>query len=218
MPSIILSGNRNSWMTILFMAISIAMFFVVFYTTESFDPEAAVYIPFGACWAESVKEGEYWRLLTCSFLHAGIEHILLNMICLYTAGRLLEMMIGHFRFGIVYILTAIAGAICSCCYHPDSVCVGASGAVFGIFGASLVYVIFSYRKLGINATDAISYIKESVICLSINFLYSLSPGVDLSAHVGGFLAGCVLGALFAYEALFFLIALALAIFGFATAL
>ena len=82
-----------------------------------------------------IADGEYWRLVTAGFLHAGFFHLLFNMLSLYILGGLLEPAVGRLRFGLIYFVSLLAGSFGALLLEPTSPTVGASGAIFGLMGA-----------------------------------------------------------------------------------
>ena len=136
----------------------------------------------------AVASGEWWRLLTSAFLHANVLHLVLNMYALYLFGPVAERALGPVRFVLTYVTVALAGSVFVYWFaHPQQGTVGASGAIFGLFGLVLVLMI----KVGQD-------VRTLIVLLLINGIFSLQPGISWQAHLGGFLAGLVLGALFAY--------------------
>ena len=130
--------------------------------------------------AASVAGGEYYRMLTAAFLHASIMHILFNMLALWIVGPALEAALGRVRFAALYVVAALGGSVCS--YFLDGrfvYGVGASGAVFGLFGAYFI-VARAHR------VDARQIMGLIVINLLIGFAV---PGIDNWAHIGGLAAG-----------------------------
>jgi membrane associated rhomboid family serine protease len=135
-----------------------------------------------------VASGEWWRLLTSAFLHANLLHLLLNMYALYLFGPVAERALGTARFVLTYVTMAIAGSVFVYLFaHPQVPTVGASGAIFGLFGLVLVLMI----KVGQD-------VRTLFVLLIINGIFSLQPGISWQAHLGGFLAGLALGLVFAY--------------------
>jgi membrane associated rhomboid family serine protease len=136
-----------------------------------------------------VAEGEYYRLVTSAFLHAGLLHILFNMFALVQIGPLLEQALGRGRFLTLYLLSAIGGSVAGYALAtPNQPSVGASGAIFGLFGAYYVVV----RRLG-GETGSI------VVLLVVNLAITFSvPSIDWRAHLGGLVTGAVLAAAFVY--------------------
>jgi membrane associated rhomboid family serine protease len=136
-----------------------------------------------------VAYGEYYRLVTAAFLHAGVFHILFNMFALAQIGPVLENALGRARFLALYVLAALGGStLAYLLAQPNQPSVGASGAIFGLFGAYYVVV----RRLG-GETNQI------VILLVINLVITFTlPNIDWRAHVGGLVTGAALAAAFAY--------------------
>ena len=136
-----------------------------------------------------VATGEYYRLLTAAFLHAGPLHLLLNMFALATLGPQLELALGRVRFAALYLLSALGGSVTAFLLAPQTtLSVGASGAVFGLFGAFYVVV----RRLG-GSTGSILGL------LAVNLVITFAvPFIDWRAHLGGLVTGAVLAAAFAY--------------------
>jgi membrane associated rhomboid family serine protease len=128
-----------------------------------------------------VAEGESYRLLTSGFLHASITHVGFNMFALFFLGRLLEPGIGTARFVFVYFASLFGGSLGALLLSPDSLTLGASGAVFGIFGAAFVIA----RGRGFGA------VAQSIgIVLVLNLVISVSnPDISLGGHLGGLVVG-----------------------------
>jgi membrane associated rhomboid family serine protease len=128
--------------------------------------------------------GEYYRLITSMFLHVNFMHIAFNMLALWQVGLVLENRLGKFKFSVIYFLSGIAGGLLSVYMNePYAFSVGASGAVFGLFGA---YVAIS-RRLN---SDARGMLVMIAINLGIGFVV---PNIDWHGHVGGLVAGFLLG-------------------------
>ncbi len=129
-----------------------------------------------------VSNGEWWRLITAAFLHLGIIHLGLNMLGLYFGGRILETVIGRWRFLLLYLAAGIAGSAGALYVTPNAVTVGASGAIFGVFGALLV--------LERNGTIRTGGQILMLIVLNLLFTFSVS-GISIGGHIGGLIAGIV---------------------------
>lgn len=130
----------------------------------------------------AVLHGEYYRLITGMFLHAGILHITFNMYALYIIGSQLESFLGKWRYLIVYLLSGFAGSVLSI-FFSTGISVGASGAIFGLLG-SLLYFGYHYRVY------LESVVKSQIIPLIIlNLLLGMMPGIDNWAHIGGLIGG-----------------------------
>lgn len=139
----------------------------------------------------AVAEGEIWRLLTSAFLHVGFLHLAFNMLVLIMIGPALEAMLGHIRYLVLFLLSALGGAVCSYALaEPMSLSVGASGAIFGLMGGLLV----AGRKFSVDVTQV-------AVLIGINLVISFLPGagIDWRAHVGGLVTGAVVGAILAHS-------------------
>src|SRR2546421_716410 len=86
----------------------------------------------------AIAHHEYWRLLTAGFLHAGLFHLMFNMLALYILGGLLEPAVGRFRFGLIYFVSLLCGSFGALLLAPNEPTVGASGAIFGLMGAAVI--------------------------------------------------------------------------------
>ncbi len=129
----------------------------------------------------SVADGEWYRLLTSGFLHGSIFHIGFNMFALYFLGRILEPGIGTPRFLAVYFVSLLGGSFGALLLDPNALTVGASGAVYGIFGATFVIA----RRRGFDA------LASSVgLLIVLNLVFSISAAnISLGGHLGGLAAG-----------------------------
>jgi membrane associated rhomboid family serine protease len=139
--------------------------------------------------AGGVAMGEYHRLLTAMFLHAGPLHLLMNMWALWVLGRNLEVVLGPVRFLALYLLSGLGGSVAVYWFsHPRALTVGASGAIFGLFAAFFVVL----RRLG---RDTSAIIPVLVINLVITFSV---PAISWQGHIGGMISGGILAAGLAY--------------------
>ena len=132
----------------------------------------------------SIRLGEYYRLLTGTFLHANIIHLLFNCYALYVIGTQLESYLGKIKYLIVYLFSGLCGALLSMAFLKDSASIGASGAIFGLMG-SLLYFGYYYRVyLG-------TALKSQIIPLiGVNiFLGFMLSNVDVAGHIGGLIGG-----------------------------
>lgn len=142
----------------------------------------------GAMQSYAVADGDYWRLLTAAFLHASLLHIAFNMYALYLFGPFAEKALGTVRFIAAYVTAAIASSVFVYWLEkPEVATIGASGAVFGLFGLVLVLLLKAKQD-----------VRTLLVLLAINAVISLQGNISWQGHLGGFVAGCVLGAAFAY--------------------
>jgi membrane associated rhomboid family serine protease len=133
-----------------------------------------------------VSSGEWWRLITSGFLHASILHIGSNMLALFFIGRALEPALGSLRLGVIYFVSLAAGSLGVIILEPNALSIGASGAIFGLMGA---FVIFA-RSRGISVMQ--SGIGP-VILLNLAITFTI-PGISVGGHVGGLVGGAAIGA------------------------
>jgi membrane associated rhomboid family serine protease len=130
-----------------------------------------------------VAHGEWWRLLTAAFLHYGPFHLAINMYSLFYAGTLLEQVIGRWRFALLYVGSGVAGSAGAIWLSPNSVTVGASGAIFGILGA--LFVLERRRHISTGGQIA------GLIILNVVFTFAIS-NISVGGHLGGLVAGVIL--------------------------
>ena len=139
----------------------------------------------------TVLKGEWWRLVTAMFLHGGMTHILMNMFSLYLIGRGAEMYFDMKSYLSIYLFSGIVGGLVSLYIHPASVGVGASGAIFGVFGALAGFFLAHKDKI---ATHSKAFMKDFAIIIGINLVIGFSiESVDVSAHIGGLVVGFIGG-------------------------
>ncbi|KAF7843269.1 RHOMBOID-like protein 5 [Senna tora] len=140
-----------------------------------------------------LNEGEGWRFVTSMFLHAGVIHLLLNMFSLLVTGVRLERETGFWRIGVLYMLAGFGGGLLSMMHmktmEDPSISVGASGALFGLLGSMLSELLTNWSIY----TDKCSTLFNLVIVIALNLAIGFLPGVDNSAHIGGFISGFLLG-------------------------
>jgi membrane associated rhomboid family serine protease len=137
----------------------------------------------------AVAQGQWYRLITAGFLHANFLHILLNMWALWIVGRPLETMLGRARYIGLYGASLIAGSTASYLFDPVlEPSLGASGAIFGLFGA----LVIVYRRLRLSLAPILAIVV-------VNAVFSFTfPGIDWHAHAGGFVAGLAVAGVYVY--------------------
>lgn len=134
---------------------------------------------------EFVQKGQFYRLLTCMFVHGSIMHLLLNMYALYTIGPVVERYYGKSKYIFIYLVSGLLGSVFSSVFmSAGSISIGASGAIFGLLG-SICYFTYYYRAT-LQGILRESIVPVIVINLIIGFML---PSVDLVAHIGGLLGG-----------------------------
>ena len=135
-----------------------------------------------------IANGQEWRLFTAMFLHIGAIHLLFNLYALYALGPMVEGYFGHWRFTAIYILGGLCGSLASYAFSPNP-SAGASGAIFGLAGATTVYFL-KYRDNFGQRGRAI--LQNMVIIIGINLVFGLSSqGIDNWGHIGGLIGGAI---------------------------
>jgi membrane associated rhomboid family serine protease len=145
----------------------------------------------GALQPLAIANGQYWRLFTSMFLHAGLLHLAFNGYALWLLGSMLETNLGTTRFLLIYFVTGFVAGATSYAFGPaNGIAVGASGAIFGIFGA---FIAYNYRRR--HLAMAAANLRWAAMLLLLNLLLALGFGaIDWRAHLGGLLAGIAAGA------------------------
>jgi rhomboid protease GluP len=181
--------GRPRW-TYVIIAADIVIFLLM--TLAGGTQDSDVLDRFGANTAWLIAErGEYWRLFTANFIHIGVIHLAFNMFALYQLGRQIESLYGQRRFLALYLLSGLSGTVFSYLLTQGR-SAGASTALFGLFGALLVY-FYKYRE-SFGSFGRQQLINLAVVLL-INVVIGLSPGsnIDNWGHFGGFVGGLFLG-------------------------
>jgi rhomboid protease GluP len=140
--------------------------------------------------------GEWWRLITNIFVHAGIIHIAFNMWCLWYLGALCESLYGRFTYVAIYLICGIGASLASAAWHPYVPSIGASGAIFGLAGALLAAFKLGEFSLPRSALSGTLRSLGAFVIYNLIFGFAL-PGIDNSAHIGGLVTGLIVGAVVA---------------------
>ncbi len=156
------------------------------------NPTREQLLRWGANWGPLSLSTQPWRMLTSNYVHIGIIHILFNMWCLWNLGQLAERVLGRLNYVVLYTFCGLAGSLASLWWHPMTVGAGASGAIFGLAGAAIAVFYLGHLPI---AKEAISGTMRSLlIFVGYNLFFGLTPGIDNSAHIGGLVAGLLMGA------------------------
>lgn len=160
------------------------------------DPPGQALVAWGANFGPLTIGGQWWRLLTCLFVHGGLLHIGFNMWCLWDLGRLAESVYGKWTFALVYLLCGLSASIGSLIWNPMVLSVGASGAIFGIAGALISS--FYLGEFSLPRAAVSGMLRSVVAFVGYNLVFgAMIAHVDNAAHVGGLVMGLILGALIA---------------------
>ena len=156
------------------------------------EPSGEALHDWGANFGPDVRAGEWWRLFTSMFLHAGWIHLAMNMYGLYAIGPFVERLFGNAAFLVLYALSGLAGSLASVAI-TGGLSVGASGAIFGVLGGLVGYLVRQGRT-SIPRPVVKSLTTNLVVIIALNVVLGLTvPQIDQAAHGGGFLSGAVLG-------------------------
>ncbi|EXC34104.1 Inactive rhomboid protein 1 [Morus notabilis] len=155
-----------------------------------FGPSSSTLEKLGALeWRKVVDRNQGWRLITCIWLHAGVIHLLANMLSLVFIGIRLEQQFGFVRVGLIYLISGLGGSILSSLFIQRNISVGASGALFGLLGAMLSELLTNWTIY----TNKAAALFTLIVIIAINLAVGILPHVDNFAHIGGFLTGFLLG-------------------------
>jgi len=167
---------------------AVVYLFSALFSGSIVDMNMQVLVNMGALYGPlTVLKGEWWRLFTAMFLHGGMTHILMNMVSLYIIGRGMEIYFSAKSYLSIYLFSGLLGGLASLYMHPESVGIGASGAIFGVFGALAGFFIAHRKHIGEHTRV---FMKEFAVIIAINLVIGFSlPEVDVSAHVAGLTVG-----------------------------
>jgi membrane associated rhomboid family serine protease len=192
-----LLAQKQPWAPISYtlFAINILVFIAMLYAgVDLFQPTTEQLLAWGANAGTKTMDGEAWRLLSSAFLHIGLVHLGVNMFVLWKVGPFLERLFGSVTFLIFYFVSAIGGSEASLWWNEFGVSAGASGALFGIFGSLLGYLLVKPPGMSAAIMTQLRFWALNFIVLNIAFVFFLA-GVDQAAHGGGALAGLLIGLL-----------------------
>ncbi len=184
------------FVTTTIVALNVLVFGVMVLSgVDPIEPTPDQLFPWGVSWGPLTTDGQPWRLLTATFLHYGVIHLALNMWVLWDAGRLTERLYGNTAFATLYLLSGLGGAAVSVAWHPEVASAGASGAVFGVYGALLAFAKLGGAEVPGKSFQRIR--KSGAFFVLYNVAYGfLNTGIDNAAHLGGLATGFLVGWLF----------------------
>ncbi len=170
----------------------IVYIFSAFFSQDIIDMDIQTLVDMGALYGPlTVLKGEWWRLFTAMFLHAGMTHLLMNMFSLYLIGRGAEIYFDTKSYLGIYLFSGLLGGLASLYMHPNSVGIGASGAIFGVFGALAGFFLAHRERIQAHTK---AFMKDFAVIIVINIVLGLSiPSIDMSAHIGGLIIGFIGG-------------------------
>ena len=187
------NNKRDKYMmlTNILIAINLLVFLISAWISKNiFNIDIYTLIIMGAKVNSLIDKGQVLRLITCAFLHGGLIHIFFNMYALKILGPEIEYVYGKIKYLVIYLLSAIAASIFSYIFGPQSVSVGASGAIFGLFGAMLIFGIKHRKQMGK------AYMMNILQVIFVNVIIGISSSnIDNEAHFGGLIVGALIALL-----------------------
>lgn len=191
-----MKGEEASGLTFLLIAINTIVFFITVLAGGGWaNTEWQVLYQFGGNYTVAIQQGEYWRFLTSIFLHNGIFHLVLNMIGLFYGGLAAERILGSKRFLLMYLVSGLFASVTSYFFHDETLSVGASGAVFGVFG----FLLGHYILPGADKELRKAVLMQLGVYIGLNLLNGMKEGIDNWAHVGGLVSGFMIGLAWTYR-------------------
>lgn len=193
----LLKPTKEYFYTPILVYLNVVIFIImVLNGVHPFEPSVESLIQWGGNLRAITLNGQSWRLLTNVFLHGGLFHLLFNMYALIYVGGLIEKKFGKHRFILVYIITGVLASIASISYNENIVSIGASGAIFGIYGLFLALLISKNYRIPEESRQ--NLISSILMFIGYNLFYGLTKeGIDNAAHIGGLVSGFIIG--FAYS-------------------
>lgn len=174
------------------IGLNVLVYLILVIMSQNITIDSNVLVNMGAQVNILVSAGQFWRVFTAMFLHFDIFHIGLNMLSLFFIGPAIELFYGKWRYLLIYLISGLVGGIVTYFFLPPlDISAGASGAIFGVFGALGAFFIVNRRALGPAANMMIG---QWVFWLVLNFAFGFSvPGIGIQDHIGGLIAGMILG-------------------------
>ncbi|WP_297712783.1 rhomboid family intramembrane serine protease [Clostridium sp.] len=178
---------KENLVTYILICINILIFIItVFLSKNIYDIDSYTLIELGAKVNVLINNGQPWRLITCAFLHGGLSHIAFNMYALKIIGSEVECLYGKVKYIAIYLLSALGGSVFSYLFNANSISVGASGAIFGLLGAMIIFGIRHKNRIGK------AYIVNLFKVLLINIFIGVTiSNIDNGAHIGGLVFGVI---------------------------
>jgi rhomboid protease GluP len=175
------------------LALNVAIFgLMLAWGVHPMQPTIDDLIRWGANYGPKTTQGEWWRMFTCMFLHIGLLHLLFNMVALWNVGGFMEQLLGSTGFLVLYIVAGLLGSVASVAWNPFVVSAGASGAIFGVYGGLLAFLV-RHRDMQQHAFLA-ALRTNTLAFLGYNLVFGvIQQGIDMAAHLGGLAGGFVCG-------------------------
>lgn len=184
----------TAYMTYALIAVNVIVFLVMVVSGASAtSPNGSDLIRWGADFGMYTAHGEWWRIFTAMFVHIGVLHLFFNMSAFVYVGPTVERMFGNLGFLVLYLVSGIGGGLLALYLDPMQIHAGASGAIFGVYGALLAMLLRERESI---PPEVLAKLKRYVsVFIVYNLANSLQPGISMSAHVGGLITGFLCGLL-----------------------
>ena len=177
--------KHKTYLTSFLIVLIISMYFIEVSLNAVYSDKTLIVL--GAKWNEGIRNGEYWRFLSSTLLHGNLFHLFVNLAAIYIFGKEVESIFGTFRYLLVYLISSWGAGLLSFTLS-QGISIGASGAIFGIIGA---LVIFFYRQQE-KLSGAKLKFKSMYTLVIINLLFGfMIPRIDNAGHIGGLLSGVI---------------------------
>lgn len=189
--------GRKPWVTPLLVLACVGVYLIQAATSGYWlGLPGVTLVKWGAVVGPVTVHGEWWRLVTSLFLHANLLHLVVNMWVLWSAGRLTESLFGNRAFAVIYFVAGLVGGLLSIAWNPAVSTIGASGAIFGILGAFIAYLLHGSTRIPPHVLRP--HLIPTLLFTLFSILNGLGQtGIDNAAHFGGLITGLLLGWAFA---------------------
>src|SRR5215468_11743666 len=160
----------NVSVTSVLLVLNVAIFgLMLVWGLDPMQPAIDSLIQWGANYGPKTTQGEWWRMFTCMFLHIGLLHLLFNMVALWNVGGFMEHLLGSTGFLVLYLLAGLLGSVASVAWNPFVVSAGASGAIFGLYGGLLAFLV---RHRGMTSQASLAALRSNTLAfVGFNLLY-----------------------------------------------
>ena len=184
----------SPWITTVLVVANLAIFASIALLLHTLVPSNDLQLlGWGVNFGPLTLHGQWWRLLSALFLHGNPAHVLFNMWALWNIGKQTERLYGNWVFAVLYFACGALSGLTSLVWDPSRATLGASGAIFGICAAYVVFALHPHRQIAVKVPAAL-WVSTSLFALYNLIAGFFSPGVDNAAHVGGVISGLALGA------------------------
>jgi len=190
-------GESSISLTQVIFGINVAVFLGMVGSAHSvMDFNGQDLVQWGANFGPYTLSGEWWRLLTCVFVHGGLLHIALNMWCLWNLGELCESLYGRWTYAAIYLICGVGASLASVIWNVQVLSVGASGAIFGLAGALIA--AFKLGEFSVPRAALSGTLRSLGAFVFYNLIFGAAiAGIDMAAHIGGLITGLIVGGLIA---------------------